>query len=588
VTNRWRILLGAGVVAAAMSGMAIAPAAVAAPADDDSTVAAVSGESASVSGGPAAVKPTKSKGPRSERDTPTAGSGSESDGDAPGGDSVGSGGDESTADDDVESGAAGADGDTDLAPEVVNSRGNVSKHKSDNAIDEVEDVAEPIADGGGVAPGAVAGTVAHPVTAGAPVAPAATPGVAAADKTEAPVAARSDDDTTDAGLVTASASVSLSEGQAEKPTRPATLLNVLGSLILNALGGLVHLIDGPPMLPANSTVTVRTSSLNLPIGAGRSVQADWYFPEDVDESTRLVYLQHGFLASGPMYSFTAARIAEQTHSIVVAPSLSSNFFAPDAAWVGGSTLHRAVAQLFEGNREALTQSASEAAGYAITLPQRFALVGHSAGGTLVTSVAGHLADSGAIDDLVGVVLLDGVEPAGSHFVSDALAKLRGENDVPIRLISSERYFWSRGGDVADKLALARPDRFNGVGLTGGLHIDYAESGNPIIQFAEYLVAGFSQPRNVAAAGAISVGWLNDMFANTTSEGIYGAPGEVIPVVTSSGTATATVLPLGQPSRPVWPPLLDSILTAIFDFGGRYLFVYDPLRGYETQALTSVA
>lgn len=47
-----------------------------------------------------------------------------------------------------------------------------------------------------------------------------------------------------------------------------------------------------------------------------------------------------------------------------------------------------------------------------------------------------------------------------------------------------------------------------------------------------------------------------------------------------------MLPLGQPSRPVWPPLLDAFLTAIFDFGGRYLFVYAPLRGYQTPALAT--
>jgi len=327
--------------------------------------------------------------------------------------------------------------------------------------------------------------------------------------------------------------------------------------------------------------------LNLPIGNGRTVQADWYFPEDSDESTRLVYLQHGFLASGPLYSFTAARIAEQTHSIVVVPSLSSNFFAPDAAWVGGSTMHRAVAQLFTGQRQALAESASSAAGYAVTLPKRFALVGHSAGGTLVTSAAGYLADDEAIGDLVGVVLLDGVEPAGSHLVSDAFDKLRGDNDLPVYLISSERYFWSRGGDMADKIALARPGRFNGVGLTGGLHIDYAEGGNPLVQFGEYLVAGFSQRKNIDAAGAITVGWLNDLFAGITTEGVYGTPGQSIHIVTPSGTASATVLPLGQPARPVWPPILDAILTGIFDFGGRYLFVYEPLRGYEAQRLRDV-
>src|SRR5690606_23720618 len=142
-----------------------------------------------------------------------------------------------------------------------------------------------------------------------------------------------------------------------------------------------------------------------------------------------------------MYSYTAARLAERTNAIVVAPSLTSNFFAPDAAWVGGSTMHRAVADLFVGDRAALAESAGAAAGHMITLPDKFVLVGHSAGGTLVTSAAGFMVDNGAIEDLAGVVMLDGVEPAGSRLVGDALAKLRGAHDRPIYLISSERYFW---------------------------------------------------------------------------------------------------------------------------------------------------
>ncbi|MDA2892566.1 alpha/beta hydrolase [Mycolicibacterium sp. BiH015] len=376
------------------------------------------------------------------------------------------------------------------------------------------------------------------------------------------------------------ASVRVDEGVEQTPTRAPSLINVVGSVVLNVLVGLIHVVDGPPVLPPNSTVTVRTSSLNLPIGAGRPVQADWYFPEDADESTRLVYLQHGFLASAPMYSYTAARLAERTNAIVVAPSLTSNFFAPDAAWVGGSTMHRAVADLFLGDRAALHESASLAAGYAIDLPTTFVLVGHSAGGSMVTSVAGFMADNGAISDLAGVVMLDGVEPAGSRLVSEALAKLRGDNDRPIYLISSERYFWSRGGDMADKMQLARPDRFNGVGLTGGLHIDYMEGGNRLVQFAQYLVGGFSLSRNIDAAEDITAGWVDDLFSGTTARGIYGKPGDAIAVATPSGTATAVVLPLGEPARPVWPPLLDAFLTAIFDFGGRYLFVYEPLRAVE--------
>ncbi len=355
-----------------------------------------------------------------------------------------------------------------------------------------------------------------------------------------------------------------------------SLLTVIGSLVMNVVIGLIQLIDGPPVVPPGSTVTVRTSSLTLPIGNGTIVDADWYIPEVIDASTHLVYLQHGFLATGPMYSYTAAHLAERTNSIVVAPSLSSNFFDPDAAWVGGSTMQKAIAQLFAGDRQALTESASAAAGYAITLPQNFVLVGHSAGGTLVTAAAGWMVQNGAIADLKGVVMLDGVEPAGSHLVGDALAKLTGDNDVPIYLVSSQRYMWNRHGDMADKLMAARPGAFNGVALTDGAHIDYMEGGNFLLQFSEYLVSGFSHRENIDAAGIITAGWVNDMFGCTTSNGVYGAAGQNISIATPTKPATAVVLPLGPAGPSPLGADLDKLLSDVFEYAGLNLFVYEPL------------
>lgn len=363
---------------------------------------------------------------------------------------------------------------------------------------------------------------------------------------------------------------------AQPRKRPPSLANLIGSVVLNVLVGAIHLADGPPVLPPGSNVTVGTSGLKVPVGNGRTVQADWYFPKDADASTRLVYLQHGFMASGPMYSYTAARLAERTNSIVVAPSLSSNFLDPSAAWVGGAPMQRAVADLFVGDREALVRSASAAAGSAVTLPQKFVLVGHSAGGTLVTSAAGYLADNGGITDLAGIVLLDGVEPSGSRAVETALAKLAGPNDRPVYLISSQRYFWSRGGDMADKLGAARPDRFNGVSLEDGWHGDYLYGGNPLIQRAQYLITGVSAKRNVTAAEDISAGWVNDLFAGTRSEGIYGTAGQHFSIVTPDGTATAVVLPLGPAQRTPWQRLVDGFFTVIFDWAGHNAFVYEPL------------
>lgn len=538
MARRWTVLLGISAGAAAMTGVLVmsSPSAAAAPGESSATSTSKKDDRGDVGVSPKPKDDTGSDDDKVDKDAKGA--------------------------DEADLGAAADRADTDQPRR--------KKHEAkDEPADEIKDAA--VADTAVDEDRNNAGVQSGPTDA------SERPSTRGRPDINADLLSHPDDDRS---MSARTASVQVDEGVEQTPTRAPSLINVVGSVVLNVLVGLIHVVDGPPVLPPNSTVTVRTSSLDLPIGAGRSVQADWYFPEDADESTRLVYLQHGFLASGPMYSYTAARLAERTNAIVVAPSLTSNFFAPNAAWVGGSTMHRAVAALFVGDRAALHESASIAAGYAISLPTAFVLVGHSAGGSMVTSVAGFMADSGAISDLAGVVMLDGVEPAGSRLVSEALAKLRGDNDRPIYLISSERYFWSRGGDMADKMQLARPDRFNGVGLTGGLHIDYMEGGNRLVQFAQYLVGGFSLSRNIDAAEEITAGWVDDLFSGTTARGIYGEPGEVIPVATPSGTATAVVLPLGNPARPVWPPLLDAFLTAIFDFGGRYLFVYEPLRGFE--------
>jgi len=220
--------------------------------------------------------------------------------------------------------------------------------------------------------------------------------------------------------------------------RAPTLVDVVGSIVLNVVMGLIHTFDGAPVLPAGSNVTVRTSTLTIAVAGGRTVEADWYFPNDDETPTRFSYFQHGLGASAPMYSYTAATLAEQTNSIVVAPSLTSNFFDADGAWLGGMPMHQAVADLFVGDREALTESASAAAGYEVTLPTRFVLAGHSLGGSLVMGAAGDMVDNdnAAIADLAGVLLLDSVDV--NDTVPMALQKLTGVNYRPVYDISSER------------------------------------------------------------------------------------------------------------------------------------------------------
>ncbi|WP_163646557.1 hypothetical protein [Mycolicibacterium boenickei] len=155
--------------------------------------------------------------------------------------------------------------------------------------------------------------------------------------------------------------------------------------MFNVVGAALQVFSGPPVLPPGSNVTVRTSTLDMP-GTNQTVRADWYFPEDPDSATGVIYLQHGFMATGPMYSYTAAYLAEETNSIVVVPTLSSNLFDTNGEWIGGEPMQQSVADLFADDRPELTASASAAAGHPVTLPSVRA--GRAfLGGMLVTGAA---------------------------------------------------------------------------------------------------------------------------------------------------------------------------------------------------------
>ena len=333
----------------------------------------------------------------------------------------------------------------------------------------------------------------------------------------------------------------------------SAVVDYVGSIALTALQTVEALVAGPPVLPPGSTVTVRNSWITL--STGQRVAANWYYPK-VDDGdpppTQMILLNHGLLALGPMYSYTAAHLAEETQSIVVTPSLPSNVFAGDTYWLGGTGMASAIADLFVGDRAALTRSALDA-GYATQygldpakakLPQQFGLAGHSLGGNLVAAAAGFLAENRAADDLVGVIMLDGV-PTGTTMV-DALRKLDDYEAltghyIPIREIGAPPNLFNSTSDVNEALTAARPGRFNGVVLTDGVHMDSMRGGNPLIQFAAYLVAGFPQPQNPPAVDALTAQWFDEWFTPDTGVGDDLVPGSTIDIPTPQGTAHGVVI-----------------------------------------------
>ncbi|ULE33920.1 alpha/beta hydrolase [Mycobacterium sp. IDR2000157661] len=350
------------------------------------------------------------------------------------------------------------------------------------------------------------------------------------------------------------------------------IIRVIGTIVFNLYGMATRLLGGPPILPANSTVTVRSSSLVLNCGCDDGdtieVTADWYVPKAVKDQPpeRLIYLQHGFLASGPWYSHTAAALAEQTNSIVVAPSITSNFLAADACWLGAAPMHEAIASLFDEGNPALANSAL-AAGYSGPVPDRVVLMGHSLGGGAVSGAAGFMAQDSSIDRLAGVVLLDGV---GLEDGAMALSLDDVPDTIPIYQLAAPKYFWNQFGVGSAALQQARPNAFIGVTLVDGAHVDTMRGGNPLIQFAQQLVSGFSKPRNVVAAERIMVGWVNDMFAGTQDQGVYLDPGQKVSIDTPRGDATAVALPN---SLTKWFPL--NFLQPFVALGN-WIFTFEPI------------
>ncbi|MFZ0832854.1 MAG: alpha/beta hydrolase [Mycobacterium sp.] len=320
------------------------------------------------------------------------------------------------------------------------------------------------------------------------------------------------------------------------------LLNLLGTLVINALSFVVQLFDPPPVVPPGSSVTIGRAQLAVPCDC-RAVDARWYFPNQDEEPTGVTYLQHGFFRSNANVSALAVQLAEETNTIVVAPTITSNFFAVGGFWINGDPMHRAIAALFtDPDRTALQASATAAAidagmlspGQTLTLPDQFVLAGHSAGGNLVAAVAGYIAESGS-DDLRAVIMFDGVDNGGA--IGAGVRKL--PEAVPVYQIASPCGLCNGFGSGTTALEAARPGQFVGVLLEHGTHIDAegASSG-----FPAKLVCGFPRSRNVDAVQILAGGWIVDaLHPQDPPIGVYGTPGSTISVPTPAGTATAQVL-----------------------------------------------
>lgn len=367
-----------------------------------------------------------------------------------------------------------------------------------------------------------------------------------------------------------------------EPQHYPKALSMISDAVFDTLATLERVVGGDPVVPPELRDSVQVSTSTLVISEGHEVESNWYFPtsENGEPPARMIYLQHGFLANGPLYSYTASYLAHSTNSVVVTTTFSSNPFEADGMWLGGDNLHESVAQLFlDPDRTALNASMDTAelkAGRTenLDVPTQFVLVGHSLGGGFAPGVAGYYAeglsrrrDQGleAPNDLAGVVIYDAV-PMGS-IIPDAMDRLDAletngtadpsdddPNDyIPIYEIGAPLNFLNVFSDVNGQLTEARPGQFTGVVLEDGVHMDPMQGGNPLIQATAYLIAGFPQPQNPLAVRELSAGWINDMFdenidpatgackTGVDCAGQYGDGDDSFTITTARGDAVAVLI-----------------------------------------------
>ncbi|MCT7658246.1 hypothetical protein [Mycobacterium deserti] len=354
---------------------------------------------------------------------------------------------------------------------------------------------------------------------------------------------------------TASFMMSAVEADDPAPAQP-TLLNIIGSLFFGIFDMVAALFEGPPAVPPGSTVRVGRSVLEIDCGDGYQASTDWYFPTDA-EPDKIIYFQHGAFARAGLYNYTAAELAERNNAIVVAPSITSNYFACDGCQMAGEQMHAAIADLFLGDRAALLASAKAAGFTGSALPQRFVIAGHSGGGQTAGGAAGYYAQFAPADrlhDMAGVLLFD-TSPIGGA-IERGVRKI--PLDIPVHAISAEAGPLNDYGGVNEVLARLRPG-FVGVQIIGGAHGDAWQSSNAFAQLVVGIGTGFSQPRNIEAVHVLAQGWIADWFNAPDADPIYGERAEVITIDTVAGPARAYVIPGPAPQLTIIDQIIKAFL-----------------------------
>ncbi|MFM8291976.1 MAG: lipocalin family protein, partial [Planctomycetia bacterium] len=133
----------------------------------------------------------------------------------------------------------------------------------------------------------------------------------------------------------------------------------------------------------------------------------------------------------------------------------------------------------------------------------------------------------------------------------AQVDLLDDRSIPVYQVAAPAQLWNAYGATTNALLVTNPERFRGVVLTGGSHVDAIVGGSPADAIVARRVTTPSLPGNAAAARLLTAGWINDLYVGAAPAdalyGFYAAANRPILL----GDAAATPLP--SPLANTWSP-----------------------------------
>lgn len=301
------------------------------------------------------------------------------------------------------------------------------------------------------------------------------------------------------------------------------LLAVVATLAMTA--GLVATVGAAPAsaattLKVGDPISVKCAFFTY------STPTDWYFPA-TGTPKGLVWLQHGFTESNNDYTDLGPKLAAAGYVAFATTLPTADMFGCTVENVGNNTGYlNNIAGLFTSAASgsgALVSTYNDAARKVgrtgLGFPQRWAFVGHSAGGEAVTYIAQRIrsTSSAAFAKLGGLVLADPVASFIGTNLADALGALNSTS-LPIYALASPPYTCNNNQSgtllVEQKLTTRT---FHGSLIVSGAHGDVFGSAS---NGAENLACGTPQAKNIAAVQGLTTAWLGDELAGTHTATSY--------------------------------------------------------------------